>query len=214
MALLKATFLLFDMDGTIVDSRLVVEAVLRKFAKKYQLDAEQVIAYAHGKRSIDTVCHFIGHNDAALQEVQLIDNEERITLTGITSMAGAKAILDSLGPDNWALVTSAGKELACNRMTAAGLPMPHITVFAEDVQHGKPSPEGYLLAAQKKGIAISECVVFEDAYAGIQAGIASGAKKVIAVNGFTDVSGLDVIELAQLTQLNISVSNNELILSY
>ncbi|MGM3151148.1 HAD-IA family hydrolase, partial [Escherichia coli] len=78
-------------------------------------------------------------------------------------------------PDSWALVTSAGRMLAENRMKAANLPLPIVMVCAEDVMTGKPSPEGYIKAALALGLEPGECVVFEDASAGIKAGLASGA---------------------------------------
>jgi len=93
---------------------------------------------------------------------------------------GAAALLSSLPPERWALVTSASRELANNRMQAAGLPLPTVMVCAGDVQNGKPAPDGYIIAAAELGIDIADCLVLEDAAAGIRAGNASGAK-VIAV---------------------------------
>jgi beta-phosphoglucomutase family hydrolase len=53
-----------------------------------------------------------------------------------------------------------------------------VVVTPEDVQHGKPSPEMFLLAAKKMGVAPEKCLVFEDAEPGIQAAEAAGMKWV------------------------------------
>ncbi len=64
-------------------------------------------------------------------------------------------------------------------MAAAGLPLPAVFITAEDVKTGKPAPDGYRLAAGRLGVAAQDCVVFEDAPAGIQAGEAAGAAVVV-----------------------------------
>lgn len=72
-------------------------------------------------------------------------------------------------------------------MRAAGIPLPAIMICAEDVLNGKPHPSCYLKAASLFDVLVSECLVFEDAAAGIQAGPASGAR-VIAVNPSASVA--------------------------
>jgi len=62
---------------------------------------------------------------------------------------------------------------------AAGLPIPDVLVTPETITQGKPNPEGYLTAASQLGVAPSQTVVFEDADAGITAGIAAGAQVVV-----------------------------------
>jgi len=139
-----------------------------------------VIAYAHGRQTIDTLTHFIGAGEETNKIAASLEDIEINTMEGVTEVRGAAALLSKLPPDSWALVTSAGRTLAENRMKAANLPLPSVMVCAEDVRTGKPSPEGYIKAAAALGFDPSECVVFEDASAGIKAGLASGAT-VIAV---------------------------------
>lgn len=171
---------LFDMDGTLVDSTAVVESVWRDFCVEYGLDSQAVIAYAHGRQTIDTLTHFIGAGEKTNKIAASLEEVEINTTEGVTEVKGAAALLSKLPPDSWALVTSAGRMLAENRMKAANLPLPIVMVCAEDVMTGKPSPEGYIKAALALGLEPGECVVFEDASAGIKAGLASGAS-VIAV---------------------------------
>lgn len=199
--MLHAEAFLFDMDGTLVDSTEVVENEWRRFSARFDLDAEEVIAFAHGRQTLDTVVHFLGAGEEAVMAADELDARELMILHGIVAIAGAADLLQRLPQDRWALVTSASRELAINRMRAAGLPLPAVMVCAEDVAEGKPSPEGYLKAASILGYHVRDCVVFEDAAAGIRAGNASGAR-VIAVA--PDANGAqEAFACATLTMLNI-----------
>lgn len=97
-------------------------------------------------------------------------------MDGIVAMPGAARLLAALPPAAWALVTSATRALATNRMRAAGLDLPPLTVTADDVQPGKPAPDCYLMAARALGVAPDRCIVIEDADAGIAAGLAAGMR--------------------------------------
>lgn len=198
--MLQVKAFLFDMDGTLVDSTAVVESEWRRFSARFALDAQEVIAYAHGRQTLDTVNHFIGAGEVATAAAEELDTRELILLDGIVAVPGAASLLSRLPPKSWALVTSASRELAINRMNAAGLPLPAVMVCAEDVQNGKPAPEGYLNAAAELGVRATDCLVLEDAAAGIRAGNASGAR-VIAV--MPEASGADeafaAISLADLS---------------
>jgi sugar-phosphatase len=77
------------------------------------------------------------------------------------------------------VVTSASVPLAKARLEAAGVEPPRTLITAEDVERGKPDPAGYLKAAEALGFAVADCLVFEDAEAGIQAGEAAGADVVV-----------------------------------
>ncbi len=100
-------------------------------------------------------------------------------MDGVEAIAGAAEFLRSLPPDRWAIVTSAPRQLAVKRLEAAGLPTPSVLVTAEDVANGKPAPDCFLLAAGRLGHSASDCVVFEDAVAGIRAAEAAGSAVVV-----------------------------------
>ena len=82
---------------------------------------------------------------------------------------GIHAFIGALDPGTWAIVTSAPRALAEVRLRAVNLPIPAVMITGEDVQRGKPDPQGFLLAAQRLGVRIGECLVFEDSPAGVAA---------------------------------------------
>lgn len=205
--------LLFDMDGTLVDSDAVVEGEWRRFCRQYALPPEEVMTFAHGRQNIDVMTHYLGNTPLAAREAAIMDRNELEITNGIVPVPGAKTLLEALPPERWALVTSASRELAGVRMRAAGLPLPAVMICAEDVRSGKPDPEGYQLAAGRLGVPASECVIFEDALAGIQAGLASGARVITVGREWTGIPLSDRI-LANLKTLTITpvIQPQELVL--
>lgn len=174
---------LLDMDGTLVDSHAVVEDVWRQVAADHGLDADAVLAYAHGRPTILTVDHFLSHwptarRAALAAEVARIETGRT---DGIVAVPGAGAFLAELARLGApvALVTSATPELAANRMRAAGLPLPRVVVTPDDVSHGKPDPEPYLTAAAQLGVDPTRCVAFEDAEAGMLSAERAGTRLVV-----------------------------------
>ncbi|MGN5001344.1 HAD-IA family hydrolase [Aeromonas sp. 80P] len=178
---LRARALLLDMDGTLVHSTGEVETVWRLWCRRHRLDPEPVLAMCHGVRSREVIRTLAPQLDLA-QEVALLDELE-INHTGqAEALAGARPLLASLPVERWALVTSASQRVARHRLRSAGLPLPALLVGAEDVEHGKPDPEPYLLAAERLGLAAADCLVFEDAPAGISSALRAGCR-VVQVGG-------------------------------
>lgn len=176
---LSARAILFDMDGTLLESTAAVTRMWTHFATTFGLSIDEIMSTSHGVRMVETVASHVPEGTdvaavvAELSAWELADNE------GIVALDGAAALLAALPPTSVALVTSASRELAIARMAAAGLPIPAVLITAEDVDRGKPQPDCYLLAAQRLGVDIADAVVFEDADAGVRAGLASGATVVV-----------------------------------
>jgi sugar-phosphatase len=170
---------LFDMDGTVLDSIAVAERVWGAWALRHGLDVETFLPTIHGVRAEETIRRQnLADLDIAL-ETEAILRAEVTDIEGVIPIPGAEAFLRALPIDRWAVVTSAQRELALRRMAAAGLPIPAVLVTAEDVSRGKPAPDGYVLAAERLGVAPGACLVFEDAPAGLLAGEAAGADVVV-----------------------------------
>lgn len=177
---LVASAALFDMDGTLVDSTAVVEAIWRDFCREHGVDEAVLVPWSHGRRTPDTVRHFLpdAPDDHVATIVAHLESREQETMTGIVAIPGARALLEVIDLP-WAVVTSAPRDLALRRMAAAGLPVPEMLVPADEIEHGKPHPDGYLRAAQLVGVKPVACVVFEDAEPGVRAALEAGARVVV-----------------------------------
>lgn len=171
---------LFDMDGTLLDSRAVVERVLTEWALANNCDPLAILKVSHGRRTVDTLRDFADAGTDCEAEAARIEAAETSDVRGIVAIPGAVELLNRLPSGRWAVVTSAGRDLAHRRLTAAGLPVPEVLVTAEDIERGKPDPSGYIMAAERLGAKAGECLVFEDATAGIEAGLNAGSD-VIAI---------------------------------
>jgi mannitol-1-/sugar-/sorbitol-6-phosphatase len=170
---------LFDMDGTILDSIAVANRVWSSWAERHGLDAAEVIAVLHGVQVAATVRRFAVAGMDVEHEAALITAAEVADVDGIVEVAGARAFLERLPRERWAVVTSAPRQLAIRRMEAAGLPVPPVLVSAEDVRDGKPAPDCFIAAANALGVKASDCLIWEDAPAGIAAGEAAGATVMV-----------------------------------
>lgn len=170
---------LFDMDGTLLSSIAAAERVWGAWAERHGLDVAAFLPTIHGVRAADTIRR---QNIAGIDldaEVRWVERAEIDDVDGVQAIEGIVEFLNSLPADKWAIVTSATMELASKRLAAAGIERPKTMVTAEDVSRGKPEPDCFLLAAERLGVKASECLVFEDAPAGIAAGEAAGADVLV-----------------------------------
>ena len=169
--------ILFDMDGVLIDSAPAVERVWRAWAAAHGLDPVRVVAQAHGRRSVETIRAVAPHMNAERENIKVeqleIDDKE-----GVTALPGATELLRSLPADRVAIVTSATRPLAVARLGYAGLPVHPQMITADDVTHGKPSPEPYLKGAAELGFAAVDCLVFEDTPAGVASAHAAGMRVI------------------------------------
>jgi len=171
--------LLFDMDGTILNSIAAAERIWTTWAVRHGVDVETFLPTIHGVRAIDTINRLALPGVDAEAEAAWITEAEIDDVEGIVEVSGAANFLKSLPAHQWAIVTSAPRALALRRMAAAGIPEPGVMVTAEDVSAGKPDPAGYRLAARRLQVDPAECLIFEDADVGIRAGEAAGANIMV-----------------------------------
>lgn len=171
----KFAAFLFDMDGTILDSSLAAERVWTAWAVRQGLDVEAFLLTIPGVRAIETVSRLALPGVDPVFEAQEITRAEIADVEGVSAIAGAVEFLASLPPRGFAIATSSPRELALRRLAAAGIPVADVMVTGEDVSRGKPAPDCFRLAAERLGVDVRDCLVFEDAEAGIQAAEAAGA---------------------------------------
>ncbi|TFK40907.1 HAD-like domain-containing protein [Crucibulum laeve] len=171
--------ILFDMDGTLIDSTPGVLKAWETFSKDYSLGDSLAIAHAtHGRRLYDTLREYCRIEDGAklLDEVNRFEDE--VLKGGPIALPGAAHLLSKLNSTSsqWAIVTSASNIYAPRALEIAGVPLPKVgLVTSNDVSHGKPHPEPYLAGAIRCGVDASKCLVVEDAVSGLKSGRAAGA---------------------------------------
>jgi sugar-phosphatase len=188
MIQIQCDALLFDLDGVLIDSTPAVARVWHQWALEHGFDPEEVVARAHGRPSLSTVRDYLPHADHAAENRE-VERREIADLGGVVPLPGAVDLLASLPQDRWTIVTSCTRRLAEVRIKAAGLPLPASMITSNDITQGKPHPEPYLKGASLLGLSAAQCVVVEDAPAGIRAGKAAGAR-VIAFKTTSPVAAL------------------------
>jgi sugar-phosphatase len=185
--MMTTTFLcsavLFDLDGVLVDSTRSVERQWRIWAREQVVDGDKVIAISHGVRAIEVIRAVAPHLDAEA-EVRKLESREADDRDGVVEMPGAVELVGGIPEGRWCVVTSGTRHLASARLRLFGIPVPKILVTADDVTNGKPHPEPYLKGAELLGVNPEECLVIEDAPAGIQSAHAGGMKVIALTSTF------------------------------
>jgi sugar-phosphatase len=201
--------ILFDMDGILISSLGSVERSWTKWALMRGVDPAYACRIAHGCRSIETVAILRPDLDAATENL-IIENLEIEDGDGVAVLPGVLELLAKLPRDRWTVVTSATGPLARVRLAARGFPVPERFVTADDVSDGKPHPAPYLAGAALLGFAPEECVVFEDAASGANAGRAAGCT-VIATTFSHSVESLAAAHylIEDLTGVEVSTLDGD-----
>ncbi len=208
MNVIECKAILFDLDGTLVDSRRSIDLAYKAWCGAHGLDFKKVLSEAHGRRTIDTVRLLLPHKDLRTETARLEDLECN-EVEGLVALSGAGELINHLESTHWAIVTSGSRRLATHRLNHCGIKRPSVFITAEDVVQGKPDPEGYMKAADLLGVPYADCVVFEDAPAGIEAARAAGMRSI----AFPTTHGLDALKgsnfcVPSLERLSISVGDS------
>ena len=212
MSELRVHAVLCDMDGTLVDSNALVDAMWNEFAAHRQLDSEEVRHFAHGRPSTATLDRYLSDEQEIARWAERIHSQEANNFNGVAEIPGAAEFTQALPPARWAVVTSALAGPARARLQAVGIELPRVLIGADDVTHGKPDPEGYARAARNLFIPARECVVFEDTDAGIEAGLAAGcAVVVVGANRSPVTEGLP--RVTDMTQVDVRIDGDDIVLT-
>jgi sugar-phosphatase len=210
MPTFRCSAILFDLDGVLVDSTGSVDLHWRVWARERGIDEEKVIAIAHGVRAIEVIRIVAPHLDADA-ELRDLEKEEANDHHKLAAMPGAIELVRSIPENLWCVVTSGTRHLATERLRMVGVPVPKAMITADDVVNGKPYPEPYLKGAKALGFEPQECLVIEDAPAGIRAAHAAGMKVI----GFA--STYEPVQLAEadavirnFSQLSIVYEGNSM----
>ena len=199
--------MLFDLDGVLVDSSTCVERHWRRWAAQHHLDSDEIMQFAHGRPTVETIRLVAPHLPAEAEAARL-DAGEAVDTDGVVAVQGAAQLVRSLPPNAWAIATSGTRNTALTRLRHTGVPLPSVLVTADDVVHGKPNPEVYLLAAAKLDVTPEKCVVVEDAPAGITAAHAAGMRVVALATTHPQAElGQADVRAVRLADIQISSSD-------
>jgi len=207
---LQCDAVLFDLDGVLVDS---IQCILRHWnawADQHYLDMGKIMSVFHGLRTIEAIRLVAPHLDAEKEARYLIARESDDP-SGVVAIEGAHRLLAELPEDAWGIVTSGSLAVARARLEEAKLPLPRVLVTADDVMQGKPSPEPYLVGAQRLALSADRCVVMEDAPAGIIAGKMAGMSVIGVASTHRREELLEqgaTFVVDRLTQLHLSSGMN------
>ncbi len=194
------------MDGVLVSSIGSAERSWRKWAALYGVPNAETLEVPHGRRAIDIV-RLLRPDMDAQAGLKVITDMEVADVADLRVLPGVRRLLESLPQERWAIVTSASRRLLLARLTAAGLPVPERIISGEMVERGKPDPEPYRKGAELLGFLPGECVVVEDAPAGVGSGKAAGCR-VMAVLGTEPAEELRAADwvVASLTEVSVGVA--------
>lgn len=198
--LLSCRAILFDLDGTLVDSIAAVDRAWTIWCKEHGLDPGVVLPRIHGRRAADSVRVVAPHLDAHT-ELERLEELESTDTRGVTITPGASEFLDHLPQGVWGIVTSGSPAVANSRMRATGLPRPEVFVTAEMVANGKPAPDPFMKGAELLGIEPSQCLAFEDAEAGIRSARGAGME-VVCIGVPHDLAKASIRDFKQVRLLS------------
>lgn len=192
--------ILFDLDGTLVDSAGSVERSWRQLADKIGRPWPEVQPHIHGVPVAQVMA--LLEPDMPPERVEelrlfMVESESSDTV-GVVAQPGAAEVLAALPPERVAIVTSGGVRLSSSRIAAAGLPRPAVIVTADDVSTGKPDPAPYLLGAERLGYPPERCLVVEDAPAGVLSARAAGCPVIGVLTTHTELDAPSVRTLGEV----------------
>ena len=210
MQTLNCRAILFDLDGTLVDSAFRVQRLWLEWGKRHGIDPQSIMGVMHGRRAGETI-QIVAPHLSVNDELAILEDDEITDMGGVKPYASAQVLLSQLSAKQWAIVTSGTQRVASARLKHVGLPTPEIFITAEDVNAGKPAPDGYLLAASRLNVQPFDCVVVEDAPAGLQAAKAAEMRVIAIASSISKeaLSQADVV-IQQLADLRLQVTGSNI----
>ena len=206
--------ILFDLDGTLIDSAARIRRLWQTWGERRGIEPESIFQVMHGRRAGEIIQMFKPHLNVE-NEVRDVESDEVADMHDVQPYAGALELLNSLSPEQWAIVTSGSRQVTEARLRHVKLSIPSVFITSENVQVGKPAPDGYLLAAEQLQVEPMDCVVIEDSPAGVKAGKAAGTHVIAVTSTHTrdELQEADSI-IQQLADLKLSRLDREIILRY
>ena len=184
--------LIFDMDGTLVDSMPLHLAAWQQTAQEFGFVCDQEWLYAHGGVPSRKIAALIAHEQQIALDPEAVARcktahyvamiEQATPFPAMVALVQQAATTLPMAIGTGSLHANAERILA---QSGLGLYI-HTVVAADDVQGHKPAPDTFLLAAERLGVVAADCLVFEDTEIGRLAALAAGMDCVMVVEGAPD----------------------------
>ncbi|KAJ2843746.1 DL-glycerol-3-phosphatase [Coemansia brasiliensis] len=217
MVEIQARGILFDMDGTLVNTVECVEKWWRKLAAQHNIDADQLLLNIHGHPTYDVLCRWFPPSLHTRECAQQFEIDLMNDASGVYAVPGTHEVIRQLQPHQWVIVTAATETLALTRLAQVNLPAPLHLVTDKSVSRGKPHPECFQLGAQMLSISPADSVVFEDSVNGVKAAHAAGATVVGVLTSTSKEklceAGADYV-IDDFTNICIKQFDNKLFISW
>ena len=204
--------LIFDLDGTLVDSEAIVELVMRRWCLEKGIAYEALVDSSRSSRTEDTVRSVAPHLNCK-HEADQIEANEREELKNLQEIKGASNFLNQVPRTQWAVSTSSDSTTAIAKLKATGMPLPEVLIGGDQVKHGKPHPESYLSAARELGVSPHDCLAFEDSNTGISSALAAGCCVIaVGTNNYDTTSKAEILgSITNFEELNLVIENCSLL---
>ncbi len=209
---LSCRALLFDLDGTLIDSAARLRRLWAWWAARRNVELQALLDVMHGRTAVETI-RLAAPGLVPEDELDALETEEISDMHDVHLQPGARELLGQLDGASWAIVTSGTARVAQARIAHVQLPRPRLVITADQVANGKPAPDGYLLAAQRLGASPQDCIVVEDAPVGVAAGKAAGMRvlAIASTHSPQELDGADAI-VARLADIALHVRGQDLTL--
>jgi mannitol-1-/sugar-/sorbitol-6-phosphatase len=210
MVSLNCQSILFDLDGTLVESTSFIERLWQTWGVQHGIAPQRMSEVMHGRPAVEII-HIVAPHLPVKEEIYALETDEISHMQGMKTYAGARELLNALPLHQWAIVTSGSLRVASARLDYAKLPRPKVFITADDVKAGKPAPDAYLLAASRLSVKPEDCVVIEDTPAGIQAGKSAGMKVIGVASSHPkeELNQADVV-VQQLADIKLNIIGNQI----
>lgn len=184
---LRCAAVMFDMDGVLVDSSQQIDQALCRWAEEVGV----VLAPGERRHRSMTEADFVRlvapWLDADVQAQRIREIEHQLAGWS-TTIPGAAELYEQVPPSRRAVVTNGSRNVALARLASSQIPLPDVLVTADDVDHGKPAPDPYLLAARATGNGRpGPLVAIEDSLTGVRSARAANITAIaLASSGTSD----------------------------
>ena len=179
---------IFDMDGVLFDTEALWQICWNKAAARRGItlpDSFRKDICGSSEKMPAIVSHYY-HTDEPLPLIQEVDEDLlKLRSKGLPEKEGIHTVLPALREMGFkiAVASSSPTELILQNLKEAGIEMYFDEITSgQEVAHGKPAPDIFLLAAERLKLPAEECYVFEDAYNGIYAASAANTRPIMVVD--------------------------------